>query len=221
MPLTQSSIEKPLPSNRTLGRRRPIINSRMPTNLALMMLPRSISNRTHLARLGAPGVWVAGRQVRAHGAYDGTRSIGDAGRAVGVFECRALCCVHCVLGGGVFGAAGLGGGGVVVDCRGVVVGDFGISDGAAGFRVRGVVGGVVWGKGVCCCAYYRADCSGHCCGVVVVVRAVMLDGARYACVVLLLLLRLTVIEERVRRATTNRTRLARGWYYCVKSSMAG
>jgi len=42
-----------------------------------------------------------------------------------------------------------------------VMGYFGVGDGAAGFRVGGVVAGVVGGEDGGCCAYDGADLGGH------------------------------------------------------------
>ena len=101
---------------------------------------------------------VGRRQVSADRADDGTGSVCDGVLGVGVLEGRA--------GAGVL--LGLGNGGVVVDDGVVVVLDFGIGDGAAGFGVGGVVVRVVGGEDGGGGSYDGADlfgghgCSGWC-----------------------------------------------------------
>lgn len=94
-------------------------------------------------------------QVSADRADDGASGICDGVLGVGILEGRA--------GAGVL--LGLGNGGVVVDDGVVVVLDFGIGDGAAGFGVGGVVVRVVGGEDGGGGSYDGADLFGrHGCG---------------------------------------------------------
>ena len=105
-------------------------------NLRLMVIQRSIRHRAHSTRLLLSQMRVRRRQVRAHGADDGASGVCDGVFGVGVLEGRA--------GAGVL--LGLGNSAVVVDDGVIVVGDFGVGNGAAGFGVGGVVVRVVGGE---------------------------------------------------------------------------
>jgi hypothetical protein len=99
---------------------------------------------------------VGRRQVSAHWANNRASGIGDGVLAVRILE-----------GGARAGVLDrLGDGGVVVDDGVVVVGDFGVGDGAAGFGVVGVVVRVVGGQDRGGGSNDRADLlgGGHYCG---------------------------------------------------------
>jgi hypothetical protein len=99
---------------------------------------------------------VGRRQVSAHWADNRASGIGDRVLAVRVLESRARAGI----------LDGLGDGGVVVDDGVVVVRDFGVGDGAAGFWVVGVVVRVVGGQDTGGGSHDGADLlgGGHCCG---------------------------------------------------------
>lgn len=124
-------------------------------NLRLMVLKRRVRHRADRPGLLLSQVRVGGRQVSADGADDGASGVCDGVFGVGVLEGRA--------GAGVL--LGLGDGAVVVDDGGVVVGDFGVGDRAAGFGVGGVVVRVVGGEDGGGGSYDGADLlGGHGCG---------------------------------------------------------
>lgn len=101
-----------------------------------MVLERRVRHRADRSRLLLSQVRVGGRQVSADGADDGAGGVCDGVFGVGVLEGRA--------GAGVL--LGLGNSAVVVDDGVIVVGDFGVGNGAAGFGVGGVVVRVVGGE---------------------------------------------------------------------------
>lgn len=119
------------PRNRTLLHRRILSHTRMLRNLTLMMLQLSIRHRTNTARVLLVQRRMRRRQVRIDRPDDGARGVREGVLGVGVLERRARGGVHgfLVVGGDV------GVGGVVVDDVVVVVGDFGVGYGAAGFGV--------------------------------------------------------------------------------------
>jgi hypothetical protein len=105
-------------------------------DLSLVVVQSRVCNRAHRARLLLCEVRVGRRQVSAHGADNRASGIGDGVLAVGILESRASAGV----------LDGPRDGGVVVDDGVVVVRDFGVGDGAAGFGVVGVVVRVVGGE---------------------------------------------------------------------------
>lgn len=139
-----------IPRHRALLHRRIVLHCRMRMHLLLMMLQRRIRHRTHLPTVRLDQLRVRGRQVSAHGPDDRARGIGDGTLGVGVLEGWA--------GSGVYGLVRVigdsGAGRVVVDD--VVVGDFGVGNGAACFGVGGVV---FDGQGRSVCDVYQVICG--------------------------------------------------------------